>query len=453
MSRMRWLLEARQDRLQVCRRLFRLRYVFRLPGEVRVEAVQHGRGVVFDLLDVDFQQLVQLVHPDVVAGTALEPPAVIGPAPVGVLDIPAAHGEHRGAAVAALQEAGVGVVVLFLSPVVGGGAGFPQGAGRGKGAVVDDLLVVALDDDVVQLVPADVPAVDLLAGVFALPEGSNVKIVVQDALDRHDGPGGLDGAAVLLPGGKLALLLRHAGGGDALVRELVGDLFVAPAVDIELEDSPDDLRLGGDHLELLVLIHDVAVGGGADPLAVLLAALDDGFDLLAGVGDGHLVDEELELDFQPVVVVGEVDVVPDGDDAHPRVPEVLQLHQAPGVAPGEAGEVLDDEDVLRMAHQLPAHGLVALPLLEGVAGAVPVLVESQGAVRETALDEVREDGLLVFDGGVVPVQLLVHGDAAVTGDVKFFNHLLHPLDISLSDGQILRCSPYLAFCGNPRKYR
>ena len=36
--------------------------------------------------------------------------------------------------------------------------------------------------------------------------------------------------------------------------------------------------------------------GGADPLAVLLAALDDGPDLLAGVGDGHLVDEELELD-------------------------------------------------------------------------------------------------------------------------------------------------------------
>ena len=75
-----------------------------------------------------------------------------------------------------------------------------------------------------------------------------------------------------------------------------------------------------------------------------------------------------------------------------------------------------------MAHQLPAHGLVALPLLEGVAGAVPVLVESQGRVGEFLLDEILNDGLLVFNGSVVPVQLLVHGDAAVAGDVKAFDH-------------------------------
>ena len=282
--------------------------------------------------------------------------------------------------------------------------------------------MVVLDNDVIQLVPADIFAVDLFAGVLALTEGADIEVVVQDALDGDDGPGRLDRAAVLVPGGQLALLLRHAGGGDGLVGELVGDLFVAPAVDIELENAPDDLRLGRDYLELLTLVDDIAVGGGADPLAVLLAALDDGPDLLAGVGDGHLVDEELELDLQPVVVVGKVDVVPDGDDPDPRVTQVLQLHQPPAVAPGEAGEVLDDEDVLPAAHQLPAHGLIALPLFEGVAGAVPVLVEGESAVGETLFYEVLDDGLLVFDGGVVPVLLLVYGNTAVTGDVKAFDH-------------------------------
>jgi len=60
--------------------------------------------------------------------------------------------------------------------------------------------------------------------------------------------------------------------------------------------------------------------------------------------------------------------------------------------------------------------------MEGVAGAVPVLAEGQGAAWEFLLHEVRDDGFLVFDGGVVPVQLLVHGDAAVAGDVKAFDH-------------------------------
>ena len=69
--------------------------------------------------------------------------------------------------------------------------------------------------------------------------------------------------------------------------------------------------LGGDDLELLFFVDDVAVGGGADPLAVQLAAFDDVPDFFGGVGDRHLVDQELELDFQPVVVVREVDVVAD----------------------------------------------------------------------------------------------------------------------------------------------
>ena len=417
------LLEVCQHCFQIGSALLRLRYVLRFFFKIRVETVQHGGGVVFHFLNVNFQQLVQLVHPDVVAGAPLQTPAVVGTAAVGVFQIGPAHGEHGGAAVAAEQEAGIHVVVFLHTPVVGGGAALPLGPDGGEGTVVDDGLVVVLDNDVVYLVPLDLLAVDFPAGILALAQGADVEVVVQDALHGNNGPGGLDGAAALLPCGLFALPLGHAGGGDALVGEVVGDLLVAPAVQVELEDTADYVRLGGHHLELLALVHNVAIGGGADPFAVLLTALDNSLYLFAGVGNGHFVDDKCKLDFQPVVVIGEVHVFPNGDDADARVPQVLQLHQAPAVAAGEAGEILDDEDILFVANQLPAHGLIAGALVEGVAGAVTVLVEGQGAVGEPLFHKVLNDGFLVFDGGVVPIQLLVHGNATVAGDVEVFDHV------------------------------
>ena len=164
-------------------------------------------------------------------------------------------------------------------------------------------------------------AVDLFPGVLSLAQSADVKVVVQDALHRHNGPVPLDRPIVLFSGGLLPVSLCHAGGGNALVGEVVGDFLVAPALlVVEAEDGADDIRFGGDDLKLLPLVDDVAVGRGADPLPVGLPPLDDIAYLFAGVGDGHLVDEELKLNFQPVVVVGEVNAVPDGDDPHPRVP-------------------------------------------------------------------------------------------------------------------------------------
>ena len=439
------LLQVRQHRLQIFRRLLRLRYVLRLPGQVGVQPVQHSSGVFLYLPHIELQQLIQLIHPDVVAGAALQASAVVGAAAVGVLDVPAAHGEHGGAAVAAEQEAGVHVVILLLPPVVGGGAALPQGSSCGEGAVVDDLLVVVLNDDVVQFVPLDFFAVDFPAGVLALAQGADVEVVVQNPLDRHDGPHRLGGPLVLLSGGLFAVPLRHAWGGDALVGEMIGDFLIPPAVDVQPEYLPDDLRLGGHNLELLPLVHNVTVGCGADPLAVRLAALDNCFHFFAGVGDGHFVDHKVELDFQPIVVVGIIHVFPHGDNTDPGVPEVLQLHQAPAVAAGKTGEVLDNEDVLLVAHQLPAHGLIALSLLKGVAGAIPILVKGQGAVGKFFPDKVRDDGLLVLNGGVVPVQLLVHGDAAVAGDVKFLNHPLHPFPLPV---QLFRISSQFSICSS-----
>ena len=135
---------------------------------------------------------------------------------------------------------------------------------------------------------------------------------------------------------------------------------------------------------------------------------DNRLDLLAGVGDRHFVDEELKLDLQPVIIVGKVNAVADGDDADACVAQILQLHQATAVAARESGEVLDDEDIIPVLHQSAPHGLIALPLLKRITGAIAVFEKGQRAVRKAMLDKIRDDGFLVFDGGVVPIQLFVY---------------------------------------------
>ena len=105
-----------------------------------------------------------------------------------------------------------------------------QGTGAGEGAVVDDGLVVILNDNMLAVVSLDLFSVDFGAGILGLPQRADIKIIIQDALHGDDGPVGLDpplaGLALLL----LTHLLGHAGGGDALVGEIVGNFLVAPAV-------------------------------------------------------------------------------------------------------------------------------------------------------------------------------------------------------------------------------
>ena len=185
---------------------------------------------------------------------------------------------------------------------------------------------------------------------------------------------------------------------------------------------PDGLGLRGDDLELLVLGDEIAVGRGADPLAVVLPPLHNAAHLAGGVRDGHFVHKELELDFQPVVVIGKVYAVADGDNAHARVAQVFQLHEAARISAGEAGKVLDDEDVVFVPHQPPAHLLIALALLKRVAGAVAVFKKRQRAAGEVGLYIIFDDGLLVFDGDVLLLLLIIHGNAGIARDVKCFGH-------------------------------
>ena len=353
---------------------------------------------------------------------------MVGAAGVGGTQIPAAHGKHGAAAVPAEQEAGVHVVVLLHAPVIGGGTLLPESPGGGKGAVVDDGLVVVLNDDVFLLVPFHILAVDLGTGVLGLTESADIKIVVQNPLHRDDGPGGFGFPAGGFPRRLLAHLLRHPGSWNALLCQVVGDFLVAPAlVVVQVKNLPDDLRFRGDDLKFFLLVDDIAVGGGAQPFPVGLPPPDDVLHLLAGVGDRHFVDEELKLDFQPVVIVGEVDVVPNGNDANACIPQILQFHQPPGISPGKSGKILHHQNVILMPDQPLSHGLVALPLLKGIAGTVPILIKGQAASRKTAVHKVPDDGLLVFNGNVIPVQLLIYRDAAVAGNVKGFGHVYSPL--------------------------
>ena len=200
------LLEPHQDVVQVGGAALGFLYLLPLPGQIGVELNQHGGGVVSDPPDVDLDELVQLIHTDVVAGAAGASTAVVGAAGVGGAQVAAAHGEHRGAAVSAHQKPGVDVVVFFLPPVVGTGALLPERAGSGKGAVVDDGLVVVLNNDLVHDVPLYVPAVDFGSGVLPLAEGADVEVVIQDPLDGDDGPSWFYCPAALLAGGLPAQL-------------------------------------------------------------------------------------------------------------------------------------------------------------------------------------------------------------------------------------------------------
>ena len=100
------------------------------------------------------------------------------------------------------------------------------------------------------------------------------------------------------------------------------------------------------------------------------------------------------------------------------IPQGLQLEQAQAVAPGEAGEILDDENVVFSCQQLGPQLAIGLPLFKGVAGAVPVYEKVQLGIGEVLVDEGGDDLLLVLNGGVVLVLLHVYRNAGVSGDFQ-----------------------------------
>ena len=75
-----------------------------------------------------------------------------------------------------------------------------------------------------------------------------------------------------------------------------------------------------------------------------------------------------------------------------------------------------------MAHQAAAHFLIALALLERVAGTVAVLEKGEAAAGKLRFYKVLDDGFLVFDGYIVPVDLVIDGNAGVARYAEGFCH-------------------------------
>ena len=93
-------------------------------------------------------------------------------------------------------------------------------------------------------------------------------------MHRGDGPGVFCFPFRFLARRLLAHPLGHTRRGNALIGEVVGDFLIAPTgVAVEVKNSADGLGLGWDDLKLLVLGDKIAVGRGADPLAIVLPPL------------------------------------------------------------------------------------------------------------------------------------------------------------------------------------
>ena len=112
-------------------------------------------------------------------------------------------------------------------------------------------------------------------------------------------------------------------------------------------------------------------------MSVLLSAPDDVAHFFGGIGDGDFVDEELELDLEPVIVIWKVDAVADGDDPYSGITQVFQLPETAAVAARETGKVFYDQYVIFVRHQPHPHSLIAFTLIKGIAGAVTVFIEGK----------------------------------------------------------------------------
>ena len=113
---------------------------------------------------------------------------MIGAADIGVGKVGTAAREHRRAAVTAEEVAGVVVGVLLLTAVVGGRALLQKFLGNGKGAVVNNRLVMVFKHDMLAFVKRHIVSVYLFPLEFVLAQCADIKVVAENFGDGHDAP-------------------------------------------------------------------------------------------------------------------------------------------------------------------------------------------------------------------------------------------------------------------------
>lgn len=313
--------------LQMVDGLTNFRLALRLLADGLLQGVQYRLGMVGHPADVPLEQLVQLVNPDLVGGTGFPASAKVCAADVLRGQLRPRAGEERTAAVSTEEIATVRCGILFLPAVMASAALAEQFLGIGEGVGFNDGSVGVFKHQLFFPIDLLIRAVDAGTAIFLLPESTNIKVVEEDPLDRGQAPGLAGGALSGLPQRFLLGDLVGTRGGDSLICEVVGDLLIAPAVVVQAKDFPHNLCGRGVNFigHLLGIGDAVAIGDGTDPFALLLTVGNDLLDLAAGVGDGELIHEKLELNQHPLVFCRVVNGIPYRDDAHMGIPQGLQF--------------------------------------------------------------------------------------------------------------------------------
>ena len=124
--------------------------------------------------------------------------------------------------------------------------------------------------------------------------------------------------------------------------------------------------------------------------------------------------------------------VADGNDADIAFGEILKFGKSLAGSARETAQILDDQYIVFVLHELFAHTHVIGALLEGVARFVAILEVIDRACRKVKTAVFLNDCLLIFDTRVIAVKLQVNGDSRVRGNAESFNHIdNHSFDVLL----------------------
>ena len=333
-------------------------------------------------------------------------------------------GKHRTAAVSAEQKTAVIRGILFLSAIVVGAALLQKLLRIGKGSAVNDRLMGIFDDNMLLVRSALINAVDPFALIFVLPQRTDIEVVAQHFLNSDDAP---RAAALQFRVPSLRLFpgdFVGSRGWDTAVCQMVGNALVSPSVCIQSEHLAH--HLGSRRVDFishcLCVGNAVSVGYSANPFAVFLSVGNDLLDFFAGIGDGKLVHQKLELDQHPLVFGGIVNIIADGDDSDAGITQRFQFEKPQTVAAGETREVFDNQNMHCSGHQLGTHPLICFSLGEGVAASVTICKHCQLRVGKVLRYIALDDFFLVFDAGILLLVFVeVNGDTRIAIDFQCYS--------------------------------
>ena len=402
-----------------------------------LQHLNHRSGIIPNLSDIFLQHLVEKIDSNRMRRTSRPSYSVISPANVGIVQVLTVSRKHGRTAIAATQESGIVVLVLLYAAIVILLSPRQLLLGNHKRAIVNDGRMVILENDLLTFVNRHIRTVDPLTLIFLGTKCTNIEIVTDYLLYGYNAPFFTNLGVILIPHRLLASFLAHSWCGDLFTGQMIGDPLVPPTTYVEAEDLAN--HLGGGLVNLkdhfLGVLHHVAVRHRADPFALLLTVGNDCRYLFAGIGYGHFVDEEIELDLQPVVGLAllVVDGFTNRNDAKIIFNQVLKLGKPLSGTSRETAQILDDQYIILTAHKLRTKlVIVTRTLIKRVSGFIAVFVIVYRTRRKVSLTILSNNRLLVLDTRVVSVLFHVHRNTGISGNFVSFYHFVSPFSITLT---------------------